>query len=67
MPTTNPKRTWELPNKLEALAAVSKEVFAWLADLLRGLTAKNVHKVKVEALKLLGIQETRTRKGERKP
>ena len=38
-----------------------------LIALLRGLTAKNARKVKVEALKLMGIQATRTSKGEGKP
>ncbi len=40
MQTSNPKRSWDLPNRLEALAAVSKEVFTWLADLPLSARAK---------------------------
>lgn len=40
MVSINPKRTWDLPNRLEALAAVSKEIFDWLADLPISARAK---------------------------
>ncbi len=34
------EKTWQIPNRMEALADVAKEVFAWLADLPLSSRAK---------------------------
>ncbi len=37
---TSIQRTWQFPNRLEALSATAKEVFDWLADLPLSARAK---------------------------